>query len=97
MNRLPIDPPPTNVSAIPTGIRGDRNRDVRLECPADGCTEEITFDKLACFKHWRMVPRGLQSRVIAAWHRRLLDPSDQQRRKLHREVADEAIAYMNRR
>jgi uncharacterized protein (DUF736 family) len=37
------------------------------ECPAIGCTRKLPRHLLMCAPHWRLVPRGLQAEVYAAW------------------------------
>lgn len=33
-------------------------------CPIEGCTrDDVPVDKIACVKHWSMVPRDLQNSV----------------------------------
>ena len=36
-------------------------------CPARGCTASVPFERLACVRHWRMVPAPVQRAVYAAW------------------------------
>ena len=37
------------------------------ECPATGCTREVSIDMLMCRSHWYMVPPALRSAVWNAW------------------------------
>jgi hypothetical protein len=37
------------------------------ECPAPGCRQPVTPDRLMCPADWREVPKPLQGAVWAAW------------------------------
>lgn len=37
------------------------------ECSARGCEAIIAASKLMCSQHWRLVPFGIQRKVLAAW------------------------------
>jgi hypothetical protein len=45
---------------------GDRPADTH-RCPADGCTVEVPFERLACLPHWRLVSRPTQRALSSAW------------------------------
>lgn len=36
-------------------------------CPVERCTERVAQHQLMCRRHWKMVPRNLQSPVYATW------------------------------
>ena len=38
------------------------------ECPATGCTSDVSIDMLMCRSHWYMVPKPLRTAVWNAWH-----------------------------
>jgi len=40
---------------------------VTHECPATGCTREVSIDMLMCRSHWYMVPPPLRAAVWNAW------------------------------
>ena len=37
------------------------------ECPATGCTRDVSIDMLMCPRHWRMVPGAIRAAVWNAW------------------------------
>lgn len=37
------------------------------ECPATGCTREVSIDMLMCRSHWYMVPHAMRTAVWNAW------------------------------
>jgi hypothetical protein len=37
------------------------------ECPAAGCTREVSIDMLMCRQHWYMVPGAIRTAVWNAW------------------------------
>ncbi len=37
------------------------------ECPAAGCTREVSISMLMCRSHWYMVPAPLRTAVWNAW------------------------------
>jgi hypothetical protein len=45
---------------------GDQSANLH-RCPADGCTVDVPFDRLACLPHWRLVTRATQRRLSSAW------------------------------
>lgn len=47
-------------------------------CHARGCTKPVPPRMLMCLRHWKMVPRGIQSDVLATYRpgqERTKDPS----------------------
>jgi hypothetical protein len=37
------------------------------ECPATGCTREVSITMLMCRSHWYMVPGAIRTAVWNAW------------------------------
>lgn len=59
----------------------DAGKDVHA-CTITGCEEAVPRDKLMCPRHWRMVPKPLQTAVYAAWHR-LIEGDDRTAARAH--------------
>lgn len=37
------------------------------DCPKPGCHEQVSFEQLACPKHWFSLPPNLRRQINAAW------------------------------
>ena len=37
------------------------------ECPAEGCHEQIPYERMACQRHWFSLPYALRRDVGRAW------------------------------
>lgn len=44
------------------------------KCAAHECEEIISPERLFCLRHWKMVPKALQSAVYSTWRRFRKDP-----------------------
>lgn len=57
-------------------------------CNAIGCTRNVPANLFMCGQHWKMVPRKIQRRIVAAWTT-AMPPSLEWCR-----AADEAVAHL---
>lgn len=57
------------------------------ECPAPGCDQQITAERLACPRDWYRLPFELRSRIWRAYRKREADPDT------HRAVIAEAVEW----
>lgn len=62
-------------------------------CPVQGCSWQVSSDKLMCAAHWKLVPQYLQQDVSRYWQQ--MNSGDNQRRLLaihnYRVARDAAI------
>lgn len=59
-------------------------------CPVGECNAAVSFSKLMCSTHWRMVPKAMGDEVYAAYRRRKLPGGA----AAHKKICLEAIRYV---
>ncbi len=65
-------------------------------CRIRRCDERIAIDKIACRRHWELVPEPLKQAVYAAWRARRATRC-RETIDAHRAVVDEALAAVEAR
>lgn len=38
------------------------------ECPHPNCTIRVRYNQLACYAHWRIIPKPLRDELNRTWH-----------------------------
>ena len=78
---------------------GERPADTH-RCPADGCTVDVPFERLACLPHWRLVTRATQRRLSSAWRygtvSQHLEARDQAVHEINAALADRAERFRSK-